>query len=61
MNYIWNLKIASKIVGLLVMLGTVVMAVALYGSRTLMTADTSYSVLTDHVLRPRPSLRGSRA
>ena len=50
MSYVSNLKIATKIVGLLVMLGLVVMAVAWYGSNTLSRANTEYSELTDHRL-----------
>jgi methyl-accepting chemotaxis protein len=50
MNYVWDLKIATKIVGMLVMLGLVVMVVAWYGSSTLRAADADYSELTDHRL-----------
>jgi len=50
MSFIWNLKITTKIVGLLMMLGVVVIGVAGYGSLTLKTTNRDFSTLTEKEL-----------
>src|SRR4051812_3630082 len=50
MKQIADLKIATKIIALLTMLGALCLAVAVYGNSILKGVDGSYSELVDHRL-----------
>jgi len=47
MQFLSRLKISTKILGLLLMLGLVTLSVALYGSRTLVSMNAQYNDLVD--------------
>jgi methyl-accepting chemotaxis protein len=49
-EFLGGVKIPTKIMGLLLALGLITLGIAVYGSRTLLAADASYSHLTDEKL-----------